>query len=266
MSNVLQSKYNCRLSNIETMYKQILNQKYYKLSPYQSSVIRQNYPNKIIPEYVDLTNINNLWLLMGSKVRLYLSETLNLKKYIYDLQNLIDESVVLVRNILQNNILYQNSDYIIDSTVLESLNTSYNQLLDKYEKCYIIVDEILVVVNIYRNYFTLHENINNMNNDYKKIVRNDWFYYIFYVYEKYGGKYPTTVEGLFEFLKISYKDMIDLHANELTSIIDHYLGGLGAKNVSDISKNLESWINRNYDCVGSYVINKIHFTNVVEVI
>jgi hypothetical protein len=266
MSNVAKSIYNCRLSNIETMYHQILNQKFYKLSFYQTSVIRQNFPNKVIPEYVDLTNINHLWLLMGSKVRLYLSDTLNLKKYINELKDLINSSIILVSNILQNNTSYLSGELEINLIVLDSLNSSYTQLLDKFERCYVIVDEILITVNIYRNYFTLHENVNKMNNDYRKIVANDWFYYIFYVYEKYGGKYPTTSEGLFELLKMRYPDMIDLHASELISIIDTYLGGIAAKNVSDIAKNLESWINRNYDCVGNYVTNKILFTNVIEVI
>jgi uncharacterized phage-associated protein len=257
MTNVLQSQYNCRLNNIDIMIKQILGQKQYKISHLQSNRIRINFPNKNVSEYFDLTNINHIWLLMGPNVRLYLYEFELLKQTMKTLKELTENSIIKVNNILSETYIYKDPDNIIDKEILDKLIVCYEDLVKKNEECHILADEILRLVNLFKSIFNYANNINNLNNEYRKIVDNEWFHNLFYIYEKYEGTYPVSCDKFVEHFKNIYNSMIDMHKDELVSIINFYLGGHGAKSYLDISKNLDTWIRRNYDCVNSFISNKI---------
>lgn len=257
MTNVLQSQYNCRLNNIDIMIKQILAQKDYQIKINTYEKIRMNFPNKNIPNTLDLTNITHLWLLMGPNVRIYLNEFQLLKQNTKALKMLIDKSALIVNNILTETNIYKDPDVVIDQAIVDRLMIGYNELFKNNEQCHIIADEIIRLVSLFKNIFDYPNNFNNLNNEYRKIIDTEWFEILFYVYEKNGGTYPITCEKFIEHLKNVYPNMVNLHATEVVNIIDHHLGGLGAKTYLDVSKNLESWIRRNYDCVGSFICNKI---------
>lgn len=266
MTNVLQSQFNCRINNIDSIISKILSQRYYKLTMFQLNLIRNNYPTKKIPEYLDLTDIHQVWFLLGPNVRLYKDEFLTLKKSLNTLKTLIDEIIIFSSEIWTEVNYYRNGSLEINFYILDFLSKSYSTLLEKYENIYVTIDEILRSCFIFKSYLDFPNNINNLNNEYTKKLSIDWFYNLFFIYEKYQGSYPVTCNNLFEFFKKHYTNMESIHQEEIVSIIDTYLGGLSTSEISNISKNFESWIKRNYDCVGNFIINKLQFVNIVEAI
>jgi hypothetical protein len=203
--------------------------------------------------------------MLGPNIRLHFEEFNNIKTIITNIRNNIEQANNIVSNLVFESKLYEDINGTVPDFVLEKLSSVYNDLLNINENTYIITDELFRYINIYKAFCKETKNVNNLNNDYRKVITIDWFLYLFHLYERYNGSYPVDCLNFIEYLKTKYNEMINSEQDELVNIIDIHLGGLGCKSTLDVSKNLEDWIKKNFDCTCNVIKDKIKFVSIVEV-
>lgn len=258
--HINKSKYSFRLKQIDSTYTSIINSPYYHLSTYEINNITLLF-SKQPPSILDIRNFVHIWYLLGPNIRLKIEHFNLLKNVINNINYWLNSAFQKYGEVLDNNniLTSKSTEIVCNKECIDRLKLDYLNFIEIYEQININLDEFHRLINTFK-FICKDNSINNLNNDYKLKICNEWIYTLVYIYEKYNGQYPTNCISLFNHLKNMYPNMIDCHANELVDIIDYNLGGKSISNIHFIAKNFEVWIRRNYDSVNDKMRQNIILT------